>query len=161
MREVVTDEATGKQRQEDCHLPAQTALDLVDPQDNLDKISETYEVMRKAVALLGGRKILALELGKEIDYEAKLANGLNRRDDRHAFVDWLVPLMKHPEASGLLLGWFCAIAGYEMPKRRPIASPGEKLDAVLRVLQESGVVGDDVVKRAAQQLGVDVASFKR
>jgi hypothetical protein len=154
-------DGTGKHRQEDCHLPAQTRLALIDPQESLDKIADTYDVLRKAVGVYGGRKLLALELGREVDYEAKIANGLNRRDDRHAFVDWLVPLLKHPEAGALLIEWFCALSGFERPKRRPIASDGELLGSLMRVLVESGPLGDDVVKRAAARLGVDVASFKK
>lgn len=152
---------TDRECQEDWHLPAQTELGLIDVQENLDQISETYEVHRKAVGIYGGRKKLAIATGNPIDYEADVSNGLNRRHGRHAFIDWRVPLLKHPEAGSLLIAWDCAMGGFEIPKRRPVASAGEKLDAILRVLGESGGIGDDVVKRAAAQLGVDVGSFKR
>lgn len=161
MRPDLPESPTDKDWQEDGHAHAQTPLDLIDPQDNLDKISDTYEVMRKAVSVFGGRKRLALELGNPIDYEANISSGLNRRPDRHAFIDWRVPLLRHPEAGALLLSWDCALSNHKMPERRPVASDGELLKALTDVLKDAGALGDDVVARAAKRLGVDTGSFRK
>jgi hypothetical protein len=155
--------STGKVRQEDCATPSPTqeSFEWIDVQASLDQIAETYEVMRKAVTVFGGRGKLALHLGEAIDYEAHISNGLNRRHGKHAFVDYLVPLLSHPEAGSLLIEWMCVVAGYEKPKRRAIAREAELLRALVEELGESGSMGEHAIERAAKRIGTDKGAFRR
>jgi hypothetical protein len=161
MRTGLPEEATGSLRQEDClDSPGRDLLGAIDVQANLDTISETYEVIRKAVGLFGKRSVLAMALGEALDYEAHIANGLNRRNDRHAFIDWLIPLLKHPSAGALIVEWICAVAGYDRPLRRRPPSDAQKYRALLQRVIASGEAGEDLLRRAATDLGVDVGSLK-
>lgn len=161
---TLPDQGTGRDWQKNGRSrseAAQLTLNLSDIQDNQDKIADSYEVMRQAVRLYGGGVKLAVELGLEPDYEAHISKGLNRHKDRHAFVDWLIPLLQHPEAGALLVEWFCTLGGYKKPDRRPELSDADRVRALFEELRNSGAVGEDMIKRAAERAGVDVGSFRR
>ena len=158
----LSEEGSGKRRQDDdLDLPERDLLGNLDIQGNLDTIAETYDVLRKAVSVFGKRLLLAMALGESIEYEPHLANGLNRKNDRHAFVDWLIPLLKHPEAGSLLIEWFCVVAGYDKPTRRRPPSEAQRYKALLHRVLASGEAGEELLRRTASDLGVDVGSLKR
>jgi hypothetical protein len=165
MRKSLPEVPTGRHRQEyirDLPRNAQPELSFPDPQPHKDAISDGYETLRQAVTVSGGRKLLALSLGKDIDYESKISNGLNRSDDRHAFFDWLFPLLAHREAGPLLLALFCRVAKHEMPVRLPDTFSIEDENRALRAaLKRRGKLEDDILEEAAEELGTDVASLRR
>ena len=151
---------SGKDRQEN-YRKLQAVLDLPDPQANLDAIADGYEALRAAVKVFGGGKLLALSLGHELSYEAHLSNGLNRSGDRHAFFDWLFPMLRHPEAGKLLIEHLCVAAGFEIPDRRPDTfTETDEVKAWRRVMARMGIAGEAAMSEVAKELGTDVAALR-
>jgi hypothetical protein len=119
----VSEQATGKHRENSSRVPpqGQESLGLIDPQATANAVADGYEELRGAVADFGGQKKLALSLGKGLDYNSKINEGLTRADGRHAQWEWAIAVLidrENPFATERLVRFVCRIAGYEMP--RPI-----------------------------------------
>lgn len=135
-------------------------LPFMDHLRNQDLVTDGYEVLRGACKILG-LKQLAFSLGRDADYGDRIGDGLNRRTDRYAHFDWIVPVLRHPVAGPPLLAFFCKVAGYHLPQPRAPLTPQERLTALIKKCESNGEAGAAILKSAAGDLDLDEASFKR
>jgi 16S rRNA C967 or C1407 C5-methylase (RsmB/RsmF family) len=125
-----------------------------------DDTTALYAVVRLAIEKAGGIDWLTSALDREPSYVSKISEGLNRREGRHAHLDWLAPLLSDPIAARELLTGLCGLCGYEPPQRRRVATREEVAAAVLDVLAEAGEVGEALRERVARRLGTDVGAVR-
>jgi hypothetical protein len=126
-----------------------------------DDTTGLYAAVRAAIVEAGGVDWLAEALDREPSYSSKVSEGVNRRDGRHAHVDWIAPLLDDPAAMAILLGWLCERAGFEAPRRRKTITREEFAAELLAEVDESGALGEALKERVARRLGVRVDQVKR
>lgn len=127
---------------------------------NQELIAEGYEVLRGA-GKIATLKQLAAWLGRDVDYADRIGDALNRREERYAHFDWLIPLLRHPAAGPALLQFFCRIAGYEMPMQRRPQTAEERLRRLVRRCEAAGSAGRVLLEEAADDCDLDVETFRR
>lgn len=159
--------ATGRTREEapadgSIRLPApsQQALPFGEQQRVSDDTTDLYSVVRAAIERAGGIEWLTAALDREPSYVSKISEGLNRREGRHAQLDWLAPLLRDPRAARELLTGLCALCGFEPPQPRRVVTREEVATAILDVLADAGDVGEALRERVARRLGTDVGAVR-
>jgi hypothetical protein len=159
-REVIHSEHTIDSHKEP--TVKQLAFRLGGAFQHYEDVAMLRAAFKRAVEVAGGVEWLAIELGKPLSYASKISEALNGVEGRHIqFEEWLPPLFSCWAAMEVLFSVLCDRTNREHPKAKKVASDGERISALLKVLGKAGPAGEALIKAAADEIGVDVEGLVR